>query len=95
MKAPYITAREADIMTDALQGAQRSSSLPTVQALFDKAFDAGRPPRSDAYKAGVRAKLSLVIDKRVLPCPYAQGTAEMDAFFAGTEEARQILWAAA
>ena len=58
----------------------------TVDSLMAAAFDRPREPRSNAYKAGVRAKLSHVFDNVTTAMPYAPGTAEADAFFAGEEE---------
>ncbi len=63
----------------------------TTQALFDAAFTPGRTPRSPAYCEGVRAKLRLHIQKVAMACPYAEGTAEFDAFQAGIYEGRHIL----
>jgi len=61
-----------------------------VDELMHSAFFPGRPARSSAYKAGVLAKLRLVLQRERLVCPYAQGSAEFDAFFAGTEEGKWV-----
>ena len=61
-----------------------------VSELMQHAFFPGRPGRSTAYKAGVLAKLRLVLQRERLVCPYAQGSAEFDAYFSGTEEGSLI-----
>jgi len=62
-----------------------------AQAVFDKAFKKVRSPRSDAYKQGVMACLRVRIDgEQHMACPYAAGTAESDAYFAGVDEGRQL-----
>ena len=61
-----------------------------VSELMQHAFFPGRPDRSTAYKAGVLAKLRLVLQRERLVCPYAQGSAEFDAYFAGAEEGSLI-----
>ncbi len=59
-----------------------------VESLMAEIFGGPREPRSDAYKAGVRAVLSkhfegvLVRDQ----LHYPAGSAERDAFFAGADE---------
>ena len=62
----------------------------SVQSLFDKAFSRPRDPRSAAYKTGVKAALASRIDHVRVVCPFGVGTAESDAFFAGTEEGHRI-----
>lgn len=83
MKPPRITPAEAAVMEQAMTRYAR--------VLFDAAFTPGRPPRSAAYKAGVKAKLSLTLEEIAITCPHAQGTAEFDAFQAGIDEGRAIL----
>lgn len=61
-----------------------------VSELMQHAFFPGRSDRSTAYKAGVLAKLRLVLQRERLVCPYAQGSAEFDAYFAGAEEGSLI-----
>lgn len=61
-----------------------------VDELMFSAFSPGRPARSSAYKLGVLAKLRLVLQRERLVCPYAQGSAEFDAYFAGAEEGSLI-----
>lgn len=64
----------------------------TAQGVFDSAFPAGRAPRSPAYKQGVLDTLRAHIDKAPLAnCPYATGTAEADAYFAGAVEALALV----
>ena len=87
MKPPRITPAEAAVIEQAMTTA--------VRELFDTFFPASRSVRSSAYKAGVRAKLSHGMDGLGIVCPYAQGTAEFDAFHAGIDEGRAILRALA
>lgn len=64
----------------------------TVAELLLKAFNEARPPRSPAYRQGVEAKLERHFGQRpALACPYAQGSAEFDAFFSGVDEGNLIL----
>ena len=42
-----------------------------VSELMQHAFFPGRPARSTAYKAGVLAKLRLVLQRERMVCPYA------------------------
>ena len=59
----------------------------TAKTLLDQAFPPGRPPRSQAYKNGVRAALRFRLgESDRVRCTYTEGSAEFDAFFAGTEE---------
>lgn len=62
--------------------------------IFDAAFDKPREPRSAAYKSGVLYALlrSAGVYKKAQVSPYAPGTAEADAFWAGADEGR-TLWA--
>jgi len=63
----------------------------TAQAVFDKAFEPGREPRSDAYKQGVLACLRVRIDgMELVKNPYPAGTAESDAYYAGVSEGRAL-----
>ena len=63
----------------------------TAQVVFDKAFEPGREPRSDAYKQGVLACLRVRIDgMELVKCPFPAGTAEADAYYAGVNEGRAL-----
>lgn len=64
----------------------------TAQTVFDKAFQPGREPRSEAYKQGVMWCLRARVDGvgHTNKCPYAVGTAEADAYFAGIAEGREL-----
>lgn len=63
----------------------------TAQALFERAFSHGRAPRSEAYKRGVLDCLLARVDGvSMARCPYAEGTAECDAYFAGVDEGRVL-----
>ncbi len=68
-----------------------SAILLTVDGLMAAAFNRPRDPRSDAYKQGVRAALTRYVERVTPPLPFAPGTAEADAFFAGEEEGRLII----
>jgi len=61
-----------------------------VDTLFHAAFDAPRDPRSEPYKAGVRAALAFRIDGSRIPHPYLPATAEDDAYYAGQAEGHAI-----
>ena len=58
----------------------------TAAQLFDSAFSHTRTKRSEEYKAGVLALLRRRIDGVPVQCPYSEGTASFDAFYAGIEE---------
>lgn len=67
--------------------------MPTLNAqqVFNDAFSLSRAPRSDAYKQGVLACLRVRLDGAVhVACPYKEGTAESDAYFAGIAEGREL-----
>jgi hypothetical protein len=66
-------------------------TAPTAQQVFDKAFAPGRAPRSDAYRQGVMACLRVRLDgEQHVVCPFQEGTAESDAYFAGIGEGREL-----
>lgn len=66
-------------------------TTPTAQQVFEKAFQPGRAPRSDAYKQGVMACLRVRLDGiQHVACRYKEGTAEWDAYFAGVSEGREL-----
>ena len=71
-----------------------NSRALSVDQLFTAAFSKSRSPRSAEYKAGVRAALAFRIDGVRMPQPYALGTAQDDAYFAGMAEGH-ALWRAA
>lgn len=58
--------------------------------LFEKAFDQPRDPRSQAYKDGVWGGLVYRLDGWRPSIPYAPGTAELDAYYAGNQEGLRI-----
>lgn len=64
----------------------------SVYALMLAAFSVPREPRSDEYKAGVRAALELFIEGKRMPFPppFPLGTAAADAYLAGVDEGRAI-----
>lgn len=63
----------------------------TVDELMKQAFERPRDPRSDEYKAGCRALLDFRLNHVAIQWPYARGTAQSDAFFAGMDEGHAIL----
>ncbi len=55
------------------------------------AFAAPRDPRSPEYKDGVLAALGYRLGESAhVRCPYPAGTAQADAFFAGTDEGHRL-----
>ncbi len=62
----------------------------TVDGLMEKAFGGIRDPRSDEYKAGVRAALEFRVNAVKISLPYSVASAQADAFFAGTNEGHRI-----
>lgn len=65
-----------------------SSALEVLQ----QAFSRPRAPRSEAYQQGLLVCLRVRLERDPLGhCPYAEGSAERDAFFAGVEEARVLV----
>ena len=67
-----------------------SGARKTVDQLMAEAFGCPRDPRSDAYKAGVRAVLTFRIDRVRFKDPFPPGTAEGDAFQFGNQEGQRI-----
>lgn len=67
--------------------------MSTAKELFDKNFthNTTRTPRSTAYKNGVLATLQHRLEKKPMEIPYKPGTAEFDAYFAGSNEAVNII----
>ena len=58
-----------------------------AQEIYAEAFAKPRDPRSDAYRWGVFAALRHRLEEiDYLVCPFGVGTAESDAWLAGTEE---------
>lgn len=69
--------------------------MSTAQQIFDAAFAKPRDPRSDAYKDGVLRTLKMRLREFDLapgdtPHRYTLGTAECDAYFAGTDEGHRL-----
>lgn len=67
------------------------STRLTVERLMKATFDTPRDPRSDAYKAGTRALFAKRLKGIALTCPFAPGTAQNDAFYAGVDEGNAVL----
>ena len=64
--------------------------LALVDALICKAFPSTRTRRSVAYMLGAHELLLASAGIGSSTCPYATGTAEFDAYFAGADEGRAI-----
>jgi len=64
--------------------------LALVDVLIRKAFPSTRPHRSVAYMLGAHELLLARACIGSSTCPYAAGTAEFDAYFAGADEGRAI-----
>lgn len=63
----------------------------SVDEMMADVFGRPRDPRSDAYKAGMRATFDRKKNGRKVTCPYRIGTAEADAFFSGTDHGA-LIW---
>ncbi len=65
--------------------------MKTVDELMREAFERKpwRSPRSDEYKAGVRAVLEYRINGIRVECPY-HSLVQSDAFYAGTSEGHRL-----
>jgi len=64
--------------------------MKSVDELIAEAFGSPRDPRSDEYKAGVRAALEYRLNRRKLALPCPIGTAQADAWFSGLDEGHRI-----
>ena len=62
-----------------------------IEAIVKEAFPGWRPMRSTAYREGLYAKLRSRLQGVFPSCPYEHGSAELDAWCAGSDEAVQIL----
>jgi hypothetical protein len=69
-----------------------SDGVSLAEKLFKEAFAESRcrDPRSDEYKAGVRAALRFRLAGEPIPHPYRAGTAQDDAYYAGIGEGHMI-----
>lgn len=64
----------------------------TAQAIFDEAFPASRPKRSEEYRTGVLRQLRYrMMEASDARCPYAAGSVQSDAYWAGVTEAWSLL----
>ena len=61
-----------------------------AKLLFDAAFNVPRDLRSDAYKMGCLATLRFRVEGQRMDSPFDEGTAESDAWYAGTAEGHAI-----
>jgi len=70
---------------------QMGDEMKTASELFAKAFEGPRDKRSEEYKLGVLEALRFRLGEiSGMRCPYAPGTAQADAYFAGTDEGHRI-----
>lgn len=61
--------------------------METSEKIVLQAFSTPRDPRSDEYKAGMRAVLAFRLGEITeVRCPFPMGTAQADAFFSGCDE---------
>lgn len=61
--------------------------MTAAQEIFATAFAGPRDARSREYKSGVLAALQFRLGEvKKLRCPFDAGTAQADAWFAGTDE---------
>jgi hypothetical protein len=85
---------EADQLFKPKQGAKNMHTTKTdlAEKLWENAFinNKARDPRSYEYQDGARAVLDLKIHDKPLKCPYTIGTAQADAWYAGTNEGHNI-----
>ena len=64
---------------------------PLAQEVFNTAFGKPRNARSDEYKLGVLNCLKVRLDgARNVTCPYPEGSAQADAYYAGVDEGRSL-----
>ena len=64
----------------------------SASELFNRAFSGPRTPRSPEYKAGVLAHMKYRMKQSDnANCPYAEGTAQADAWWSGVTESWLIL----
>lgn len=77
-------------MVTTLKGLSAGESLLLVDDLMRAAFNIARDKRSDAYKLGARELLKHRAAGIRFVSPFPMGTAEADAFFAGSDEGRMI-----
>lgn len=64
--------------------------IAIAEKLFKEAFHKTRDPRSNEYKAGVRAALRFRLAGEKITHPYKPGTAQDDAYYAGISEGHMI-----
>ena len=65
-------------------------ATPTLTELLASAFAPGRNKRSTAYVLGAADSLQFKLSGKPMACPFQEGSAEFDAFFAGVIEGRAI-----
>lgn len=82
-------------MSDQVSGnaGQTLAAAPcSALELFNRAFSGARTPRSPEYKAGVLAHMKYRMkESDKSNCPYAEGTAQADAWWSGVTESWLIL----
>lgn len=61
---------------------------PTALQIHQRLFTPGRTPRSTAYRLGTFDALRHHLGENKHTCPYAAGSADFDAYWAGWDEGR-------
>ena len=59
-----------------------------VKGIVSDAFPPGRTARSLEYRSGMTQMLLYFFCGKKVNCPYQEGSAEYDAFFAGCDDGR-------
>lgn len=68
-----------------------ATAMSISEILYHHAFAGYRTPCSQEYRAGVLAALKFRLgEAEDMPLPYTVGTAQADAWFAGTNEGHRI-----
>lgn len=88
-----LTTTALELAFDAITcagGVDACFDIIEVDAIFASAFDVPRDPRSDEYRAGVRAAIQFRVDGTPITRPYPIGSAGDDAFDGGLAEGHSI-----
>ena len=78
-------------MTRATATHPQHATAADVDAIVLLAFPPSRPRRSSAYMQGMRNRLCARLLGVPAHCTYGYGSTALDAFFAGCDEAEQLL----
>jgi hypothetical protein len=63
--------------------------MTTIAQMIDNAMKHGTP-RSKEYRRGIEDVLKLKLGGQPIRCPFAPGTAQFDAYFAGNDRGHAI-----